>query len=256
MGFVNSVTAENKPQMEAGVVLVGQLAADYRGSAHYHPRVLPLPYFIYRGPIFKVDRGGVRGEFWTGKRLQLNVSMDGALGSNSDNNALRKGMPELENAVEIGPSLDLNLTGLSLDEGWSLRLPLRAMVTIGSNGIHQQGYLFNPRITWRKADLWRDWRGSLSVGALFANAQFHDYYYGVAPEFSTANRAQYEAGGGYSGSYIRFNLYRGWRDWRFGISLRYDNLAGAVFLSSPLVETEQYGSVSLAVIRRFWTNFE
>src|SRR5690606_7190588 len=107
----------NTAHMEAGIALIAQGAADYRGSNHYRPYAVPLPYFLYRGRVLKADRDGVRGDFWSNHRMEFNISVDGSLNGNSDDNRLRRGMPELESAVEFGPSLNIRLTGDNLQSG-------------------------------------------------------------------------------------------------------------------------------------------
>lgn len=242
----------NKAYMEAGAVLVAQGAADYRGSNHYRPYALPLPYFLYQGPILKADGDGVRGDFWSNTRMEFNLSVDGSLNGNSDNNKQRHGMPELESAVEFGPSLNIRLTGNDFRDGWSLRLPLRAVITISGNGLDHIGNVFSPRLTWRQRDAIVGWRSSFNVGVLFADRSYHSYFYDVAEPYVLEDRPFYRSSGGYSGSYLRFSLYRSWNDWRFGISARYDYLGGAEFTSSPLLQTEHYGSISVGLVRRFW----
>lgn len=241
-------------QMEAGLALVAQGAADYRGSSHYRPYALPLPYLLYRGPVFKADREGVRGDFWSGGRMEFNLSVDGSLNGNSDDNETRRGMPELESAVEFGPSLNIRLSGENFQEGWSLRVPVRAVITFSGDGLDHIGNVFSPRLSWRKPEFYAGWRASFAAGALFADRDHHAYFYDVAQPFVTETRPFYRSQGGYSGSFLRFTLYRPWHQWRFGVSLRYDYLGGAVFSDSPLVETRHYGSVSFGLIRTLWSS--
>ena len=254
--WVTAVSAQtdNSAYMEAGAVLVGQASADYRGSKHYQPYALPLPYFIYQGPILKADKDGVRGEFWANHRFEFNASVDGSLNGNSDNNTLREGMPELDSAVEVGPSLNMKLTGETFSEGWSLRFPLRAVFTISRSGFDYIGYLFNPRLNWRKSEVIGDWRLSFNTGILYADKQFHRYYYDVKNEYVTDDRPYYRAQAGYSGAFGKFSIYRAMEKWRVGVSFRYDYLGGVKFIDSPLVETKHYGSVSVGVVRTFWAN--
>lgn len=240
--------------MEAGVMLIGQFAADYRGSTYYGARVLPLPYFYYQGPFIKADRGGVRGEFWATERLQLNISVDGALGGENSARNARRGMPDLKTAVEFGPSLDILLSGASFNDGISLRLPIRGVFTLSTDGVDHIGNVINPRLNWRFSTLGKSTRLSMQAGVLFADRHYHDYFYGVDEQYVQSWRPRYRAKAGYSGSYLRANVYRAWGDWRAGVSLRYDNLAGSVFDDSPLMQTDHFGSISFAVIRRLWSN--
>lgn len=248
-------TASAQPgYMEAGVALVGQVSADYRGSAHYQPQAVPLPYFLYQGRIIKADEDGLRGEFWANHRFEFNVSVDGSLNGRSDNNVLRAGMRELDSAFETGPSFNINISGDSFRDGWSVRFPVRAVFTVGTSGIDYIGYLFNPRLTWRASRNFWDWETSFNAGLLFADKTYHRYYYDVAADFVTEQRPYYSADGGYSGAFTRLAFYRRLENWRFGISLRYDNLSGAEFGDSPLVETNHFGSISFGLIRTLWTN--
>lgn len=249
---VEEEKSANATYLEAGVALVAQGAADYRGSNHYRPYALPLPYFLYRGRILKADRGGVRGDFWSNQRMEFNISVDGSLNGNSDNNRLRSGMPDLESAVEFGPSLNVRLTGDSLQSGWSMRFPIRAVVTVSGDGLSHIGNVFSPRIYWHQPDLVGNWRGSFSAGAMLADRSYHAYFYDVPTAYVSEERPFFRSSGGYSGSFLRFSMYRHWQDWRFGVSLRYDYLRGANFMDSPLVQTEHYGSISIGVIRRLW----
>lgn len=238
--------------MEAGLALVAQGAADYRGSNHYRPYAVPLPYFLYRGRVLKADRDGVRGDFWSNHRMEFNLSVDGSLNGNSDDNRLRRGMPELESAIEFGPSLNIRLAGDTLQDGWSLRLPVRAVITVSGDGLNHIGNVFSPRIYWRKPEMIGSWRGSFSAGTMIADRSYHAYFYDVPLEYVTEGRLLFRSSGGYSGSFLRFSLYHHWQDWRFGVSFRYDYLAGANFMDSPLVQTEHYGSISIGLVRRLW----
>jgi outer membrane protein len=242
----------NRSYMEAGVAFVMQGAADYRGSNHYRPNALPLPYFLYQGPILKADKDGVRGDFWSNHRMEFNLSADGSLNGNSDNNKAREGMPELDSAAELGPSLNIRLLGESISDGLSLRLPVRAVITVSSSGVDHIGNVFTPRLNWRLPDLIGNWRGSLSAGLMFADRDYHGYFYGVSEQYVTDSRSYYEASGGYSGSFLRFTLYKPWESWRVGISVRYDYLDGSSFEKSPLVNSLHYGSISVGVVKRLW----
>lgn len=238
--------------MEAGLGFGSQLLADYRGSTSYQVQAIPFPYLVYRGDFLKADRDGVRGEFFRSHKVELNLSVDGALNGDSDDNDLREGMPELDSAFELGPSLNINLTGDDFDQGWVLRLPLRAVYTIGDDGINDIGYLANPRLTYRKKNLIDHWDASFNLGLLYGSNRYHEYYYSVQPEFARIDRPVYDADEGYSGVFMRWSMKKKVRNIWYGFSLRYDNLSGATFKNSPLVETDDYVSLSLAMAWVFW----
>ena len=75
-----------------------------------------------------------------------------------------------------------------------------------------------------------------SAGPLYATQTFHQYFYGVAPQFATPERPAYEARGGYSGATFIAGLSRRIQKFWVGAYVRYDALSGAVFDSSPLVK--------------------
>ena len=87
---------------------------------------------------------------------------------------------------------------------------------------------------------------------MIADRSYHAYFYDVPTAYVTEERPFFRSSGGYSGSFVRFSMYRHWQDWRFGVSLRYDYLDSADFMDSPLVQTEHYGSISIGLIRRLW----
>ena len=73
-------------------------------------------------------------------------------------------------------------------------------------------------------------------------------------EYVRPFRSEYNAQAGYSGEFIRLTLFRSWGSYKAGVSIRYDHLGNAIFKDSPLVESEHYGSVSFAIIKKLWSN--
>ncbi|WP_096086071.1 MipA/OmpV family protein [Agaribacterium haliotis] len=245
---------QEKPKIELGVALGAQYLADYRGSKQYGAKALPVPFLIYRGDRIKIDRKGLSGELVKTLYWEFNVSGEVALSGGRDDNYLRRGMPELDSTFELGPSLNIALDGNVNDDGWVLRMPVRAVFGASLSGIDYVGYLFNPKITWRhEQENERDWRISSSLGITWADENYHDYYYQVDEEFVLPDRPYYDARAGFSGSYFKSSLTQRRGDWRYGVALRYDNLSGTDFSkNSPLVETNDFFSVSFLLARYFW----
>lgn len=240
------------PKVELGVGFGGQMLNDYRGSKDVQTRVLPLPYAIYRGNFLKADRGGVRTDLISTDRLELNISAAVALNGGSDDNEMRRGMPELGSMFEIGPSLNINLTGDNFKEGWVFRLPLRAAYAVGGEGDGPQGYIINPKMTYLKPNFYRGWSARINMAGLYGSEAFHDYYYTIDTPFVTEERPYYKSDGGYSGAYGKLSLLRRTDTWSYGVSVRYDYLKGAVFADSPLVETEDYFAISFGIAKVLW----
>lgn len=244
--------AMDAPSMEAGVGLVSQFSADYRGSNYYSLEALPVPYFLYSGRIIKVDRQGFRGELVANPRFEVNVSVAGSLNGSADDNPLRQGMPDLESTFEVGPSLNINLTGQDFRHGWLLRLPLRAVLDFDAKGVDYVGYLFNPRLTWRKPDVVMAWRMTFNAGLVWADRDYHAYYYAVEPAYALPSRPAFAARSGFGGGFASLGFYRQSGSWRFGASLRYDYLGGAAFIDSPLVQSKHSASMSFGMTKRLW----
>ena len=56
--------ADQLPLWELGVGVAAIDFPDYRGADERTSYVLPFPYVVYRGDIFRIDRDGVRGRFF------------------------------------------------------------------------------------------------------------------------------------------------------------------------------------------------
>lgn len=245
--------AADRPRWEAGGGLGVLSLADYRGSKEYRTQVLPIPYLIYRSRLLRIDREGVRGLLFSSERVELNMSLNASLSTRADDNPLREGMPELNPTFEIGPSIDIRLTGDLPAEGWMLRLPARAVVAFSEDGLEQVGWLFNPNLHWQHRTA-GDWHLGYTAGLYFADRDYHDYYYSVAPEYATASRPTFRAEAGYSGFSNQISLSRRIGNLWYGAYLRYDNLRDAELLDSPLVETEHYAAFGVGVSWIFATS--
>lgn len=246
IGAANSYADEFKHELQFGLGVGGQYLPHYRGSEETHTKVLPIPVVEYRGRIFKSDRDGTRAEFSLAERIEFNVSADLALNDGAEDNRLREGMPELESEFQLGPSINIDLTGQGFNRGLILRLPLRPAFAVGSD-FEYIGYTVNPMVTWIKPHVFNRWRLSLDLGALYGSHDYHEHYYSVAPQYVTATRPEYKADDGFSGTFTELSVGSKSGNLVYGVSLRYDNLRNAVFYPSPLVETDDYWSVSFGI---------
>ena len=245
-GVLGDACAEPQPKWEIGASIGVISIADYRGSENIQSRALVFPYIVYRSKLLRADRDGLRGLLFSSNDVELNISMNASLTTEADDNPLRQGMPELDPTFELGPALDINLTGESLREGWMLRLPLRAVVSFSEDGFHHVGSVFNPGLRWLH-DAKNDWRIHFTGGLIYGNDRYHRYYYSVDPQFATPDRPVFQTSAGYSGFSNQITLTRHKNRFWYGGYLRYDNLSNAEFIRSPLVETDHYYAIGLAV---------
>lgn len=245
---MQSAAAEEKPLWEAGLGMGALRFPDYRGSDESQVYPVPVPYFVYRGDFFKADRDGVRGELFNRRYVELNISLNATIPVNSEDNAARRGMPDLKPTIEIGPSLDLHLWR-SANENVKLDLvmPIRAPLTVESSP-QSIGWVFSPRLNIDFQDIGRQgWDFGFGAGPIFAERKFHEYFYSVAPRFVAAERGAYQADGGYSGTHVLTSLSKRFPGYWVGAYLRYDTLSGAVFEDSPLVRSRSYWSGGVGI---------
>lgn len=244
-----SVHAEEKPLWEFGMGVGAMVFPDYRGSDEVNAYPVPLPYFVYRGKFLKADREGLRGELFDKRYLELSLSMNATIPVSSDDNDAREGMPNLRPTLEFGPSLDVHLwrsaaQGMKLD----LVMPLRVPITLAGSP-QTLGWNFSPRLNLDIANFVAPgWDFGVGVGPLFGAAQYHEYFYSVAPRYATAERPAYEARGGYSGTHVIAAISKRFPSYWVGAYMRYDNLHNAMFADSPLVRQQNYvtGGIGIA----------
>lgn len=223
---------------------------DYRGSKEDRSYVSPFPYFVYRGKFLQSDRDGVRGQFLKTDRFDFNLSLSANITPEAHKNTLREtlGLGELGSSLELGPALAINLFG-DKTQGLSVVFPLRAVFMIGGDDTGYTGYTLQPHFLYRLR--LGNYGLGFRSGVGYADANYHRYYYDIAPEFATANYQSYRAKGGYSGFSNQFSIGRGFGPVRAALFVRHDHLGGAAFEDSPLVETDSSLRGGLALIWAF-----
>lgn len=238
---------------EIGVGIAPIVFPDYRGSDQQSIHVLPFPYIIYRGERIKLTQDGLSGVLFDTERLELNISISGALPVDSDDNDARAGMNDLDPTVEIGPALKIHLTDEDAELSLRLNIPLRAVIAIDLTHLelNHVGWVLHPQL-WLDLPELHGWSTSIGIGPLFADDNYHDYYYGVSPAFATASRPAYEGKAGYSGISVVIGTNRRFGQLWVGAFLRYDNLSGVAFEDSPLFETEHVFIAGAAIAWIFW----
>lgn len=239
------------PKWELGVGGSALRIPDYRGSDESQTYALPIPYFIYRGDRIKVDKDGVRGELFNTDRARLEISLGATVPVDSSKNRARVGMPDLDAAVEVGPSFEYTLAR-SMDRRvkFDFRLPVRTGFTIGSRNVgHNIGVVATPSLNLDIQDVagLPGWNLGLVGGLLYGSARNHAYYYNVDPQFVATNRPAYTAHGGYGGTQMVVALTKRFDQWWVGAFARADALNHAVFADSPLVRSKSYVAAGLGV---------
>ncbi len=242
--------AELRPEWELGAGASAITLSDYRGSDESHTYVLPFPYLIYRGERLRVDRQGLRGILFDSGRVHLDISAHATPPVDSDENRARQGMPSLDPTLEIGPRLNIDLVrDRARERTLTLRLPVRAVVATDLSHTRGAGYTAYPHLDLdlRPVFLGGKWNLGLQAGPLYGSREHHEYFYGVAPQFATAERPAYQARGGYSGAVALVSLTRRFPRFWLGAFARYDTLKDAVFEASPLVRRDHAVMAGFAI---------
>jgi outer membrane protein len=249
MGMPGWAQAEQKPLWELGLGAGVLSVPDYRGSDESHAYLLPLPYVVDRGSVFKADREGARAEFFDNDTLRLTMTLNASVPVNSRRNAARQGMPNLNGSVEFGPAADVHLY-LSPDERVhvKLRVPVSYGLTFG-NGVGSNGWQTDPHINLDLRDVagFTGWNLGLLTGPIYGSRRRHAYFYDVAPAYATPDRPAYVAHGGYGGTQFMTSLSKRFDRYWVGAFVRYDSLQGAAFADSPLVRSKSYLAAGIGV---------
>lgn len=256
-GFILNPSYAEKTELEwdLGVGLTGLHLPVYPGSSQTENYLIPYPYFYLKTEHLEVDEG-VRGFVYQSEILRVNLSADFGVPVDNDENSLRAGMEDLNLVLQVGPMLEVILSG-GRNQSYESRIELPVRTAIATDIDHTEniGWVFEPRFSYEKMRPRKNgWAYQLSVGLRYATKEFHGYYYDVDAIYATINRPAYSADKGYSGAFV--DVIAGWRmdNIIYGVFARYQNLNGTVYEDSPLMEQNSYFSVGGGVIYRFAGN--
>jgi len=242
------VAAEKLPLWEVGVGAGAIRVPDYRGSSEVGIYPYPFVMPIYRGRYLQADEEGIKGVLGASSRVRLDFSLFGNVPVDSEN-SVRAGMDNLDPILEIGPMLRFKpWTTSHAQQSIILDLPIRAAIAIG-HGVDYVGYAVTPRATYRRqVDVFeRPMKWSFGVEALWNSEGLNRYYYQVDASDATPWRPAYETGAGFAGARLRTSLYHRDRNKLISVYALYDNLTGAVFEDSPLVDQDSGFTVGFVV---------
>ncbi|HUP91823.1 MAG TPA: MipA/OmpV family protein [Solimonas sp.] len=241
-------------RLEAGIGAMALYVPDYRGADHYNVVPLPYPYVYYQGKTVQISREGLRARLFALDRLSLSMSLAATPPVRNADRPPRQGMPKLLPVFEIGPALDFQLYEVGGDS-LRLRLPVRAALATDFKDFEHAGWLIEPQLRAQRRGMqlggWRANAGA-NVGVLWGTADYHEHFYGVAPEFAQPGRPAYVADAGYSG--LRTGMYWSFHQdpWRLVTFVQYDWLHGVAFDDSPLFKSEHAVFGGLMVMYRLY----
>ena len=224
----------NRPLWEAGLSGVGVSSPAYPGAADRTSRGLVLPWFIYRGSIFRADEDTVGARLLKTQTVQFDIGFAAALGASSDDVEVRKGMPDLGFQFEFGPRMRINLARPSPSSVVRLDLPVRGVFE-AKGGLKNRGIAFEPRLAYENRDIGSGWGLGASASVVVGDRKFNAYLYGVPTAFATLTRQAYVAKAGLITPRVQFTLsHKLTDDIRFFAFTRYDFSGSGANRDSPL----------------------
>ena len=239
--------AEQLPLWEAGLGIGATTLPHYRGSDQSRTWVLPVPYVVYRGESLKVDDDRrIRGLF--GEDVELEFSLNGS--PPAKNNDARRGMPDLDATLEIGPALNIALIrSKDAAEKLELRLPVRTVIASDFSHFRHIGWIFQPNLSLDFKNVLenRGWNLGLQTSLIYTDRRYNQYFYAVDPMFATADRPAFNPSGGYGGTTLLAALSKRFPNFWVGAFAKWDSVGGAVFADSPLVRTRSNLSGGLGI---------
>jgi len=234
-----------RPLWEVGMGAGVLRLPHYRGSDQAHTWLLPVPYIVYRGQIFKADRDGARAVLYESNRLDFDLSAGASAPTRSKDNQARRGMPDLPPTVELGPNLNFTI---ARDTDWKLdlRAPVRAALSVKRDP-RLVGVIATPNLNLDLRNVGGGWNLGLQTALVFADRRFNAHFYDVPVEHATAWRPAYASKGGFGGVQAIAALSRRSGPMWTGAFIKFDSLGGAAFADSPLVRQRQQWSAGVAV---------
>lgn len=247
-----AVHAQDKelPLWEFGMAGGVAVTPAYPGSSEHLTRGLALPFFIYRGEVFRVDRGGVGARVVHQRDLEVDVGFSASLPASSKDIAARTGMEDLGTLVEFGPRLKYVVARPTPDSRVRIELPLRTVLEF-DNGVRGQGAAFEPQISYETRSPTAGLGWGVSASLVFGDKQLNQYFYSVPARYATVNRPAFDAQAGLITTRLGLNVSKEVSsDLRIFVAARYDSYAGAQNAGSPLMQSANSATLGLGLT---WT---
>lgn len=255
-----SVLAEeepNLPKYEVGLGIGAVYQPHYPSSDQTDTTVIPFPYLIYRGDRLKVGRGGIVGELFDSKYINLDISLNGSLSVNSDDNDAREGMDDLDFTFELGPSLEILLyESPNEDSSIQIRFPFRAVFATDFSYLSHEGFLVEPDIKFNHRFGDSGWKLGSAIRVLYADNGYYDYFFGVDEAFVTPTRPAHQSDSGYGGVTFSTSLTKRWDRINAGVYAAYQFLDSVEYEDSPLYREDSAITLGFVMFVRLWESEE
>lgn len=244
---------QTQPLYEGGFGAITTSVPDYPGSSNHRFRVVPFPYFVYRGKYLRADDEGTRARVLSSSWHEFGISFAFNFPVKSGDNPSRLGMPDLDALMGLGPRLLIRLRTRPTHQ-FNFIVESRALVSTDfRNRMEGRGISVEPRLSyWYRFSSLTTMYSHLSYE--FGSAEYMRFFYNIRPEFATPQREAYTARAGLLERSIgvgvsqqlpqRFSLF---------IALGWRNQDLAANRHSPLVERKDNYALIAGLV---WLFFE
>ncbi|MGJ8680655.1 MipA/OmpV family protein [Paraglaciecola sp.] len=248
-----------RPVWEVGAFAAAFNTPEYPAADQNNTNIIAAPYLIYRGEVLRIGDGAIARAVAVDKSwYELDVSLAGSFGANSEDNLARENMPDLDFVFEVGPQLKMRLAEFNFAEhGRSelfLNLQARAAFSTDFSGLDHRGYVFQPQLAYRQRG-WLSEKTALSVriSPSWATEELHDYFYQVDSQFVTSDRPLFDASSGYMGTNVGLSVsFEATKDIRVFVGGSMTIHSGAANIDSPLFKDKSTYSMGLGMVWRLW----
>ena len=238
------------PLWEVGIFGGAASTPAYPGADSRTSRALAIPYLIYRGEVFRSDRGSIGARVFRATDLELDIGFAGSLPSRAKDTAVRQSMPDLGTLIEFGPRVKWTLARPAPGSQVRLELPVRAVLEFNS-GVNGQGVAIEPELVIETRNITSGWGLSASGSLVWGDRKLNNYFYGVPPQFATTSRPAFDAQSGLMATRLGLSASKEITpDVRVFGFVRFDSYKGAANLASPLHLASSGSSVGVGLA---WT---
>lgn len=221
----------------------------YPGASKTRHFFAPLPYVRFKTKHFEVDEG-VRAYMYESESYRLLVSAGMDVSVNNDSDSSRRGMPNLNPVLQIGPALEYIFSGgKKQNYEFKLNVPMRSAIAMDFDDLQNIGWLTEPSLVYevlRKNKMGLAYK--ISGGLKYGSEKYNRYYYDVKNEYVDTTRSFYQSNKGYNGFFLDLNFNWRQKNIIYVIAARYQNLKNTEFEGSPIIDDDQYIAFAVGAI--------
>jgi outer membrane protein len=247
---------EQQPLWEMNLAAFARYGPAYPASEESQVNIIPLPFPIYRGRFLRIGDDTdkpVTTRIFRRDRVKLDIDFGLNFPVDSDDIDARTNMPDLDLLAEAGPELEFQFVkGPKLGNAY---LALQARGAFSFDGIDPtwRGLIFSSELKYVRPVNREKSEFMVRVTPEWAGNQYMDFFYGVAPEYATAERSEYNAKGGYLGTKLAFSVkHKLSEDFELRTGVRFGLYQGARNRNSSLYTAETNTGVYIAFLWKFW----